>query len=390
MKGVELLKTALGMIIRSLDKEEEVLRFIDNAEKYGHKLDCVVVAYNHTLDPRVASAINDRIPLFAIDTGKPDYCSEQFRRRGMSYAAARALLQRPVDPRFGLVPYGFNRNMVIIEAILRGIELLFFVDNDVYPMTLKPAPGGHAAEDIDFFGGHLEHLRSGSQITTGEYSGYNILPPVSFPGMDYLLHGLQKSDMLEYWQDCANHRCLTMQSDDRATQLCTKILGGNTAFTLSAFFDLPPFFSTSYIHDGELYLARGEDTVLGLGIAVSGTVCTDVKLFPLHDTYKNYPEEPDLVGDPMTQERFYYACTGWVGRNPFYNYLRGNDVKSIREFQRDQLERGIPALVESTSNQRFANVLKAFDTSWDSLGRYISEYDVLLSAWKEFMRGAFA
>ena len=382
-----MLNIALGMIVKNLDKEEEVLRFIDNAEKFGHKLDCVIVAYNQRVDARAANCINDRIPLFAVDINNPEYCAEQFRRRGISFDATQILLKCPVESCFNLVPYGYNRNMVVIEAMLRGIDILFFVDNDVYPVTLVPTPDSHTKQEIDFFGAHLDQLKSGSLITTGEYSGYNILPPASFPGMDDLLHGLQKSDMLEYWQDSMNHKTLTVQSDDRTPIPCTKILGGNTAFSLSAFSTLPPFFSTSYMRDGELFLGRGEDTVLGLGIAVSGTTCTDIKLYPLHDTYKTYPQVPDLKSDTKAQERFYYACTGWVGRNPFYNYLRGNDVKSIREFQREELERGLRALAEYTSYAKYNTVIENFEISWDSLGRYIAEYDMLLGAWKEFLKG---
>ena len=289
------------MIVKNLDNEEEVLRFIDNAEKYGHKLDCVIIAYNQRFDTRAANCISERIPLFAININNPDYCSEEFRRRGVSLNATQTLLKCPVETGYGLVPYGYNRNIVVIEAMLRGVDILFFVDNDVYPVTLAPTPSGHVKQEIDFFGAHFEQLKSGSLITTGEYSGYNILPPASFPGMDDLLHGLQKSDMFEYWQDSGNHRTLTLQSEDRKPISCTKILGGNTAFTLSAFSTLPPFFSTSYMRDGELFLGRGEDTVLGLGIAVSGTTCTDIKLYPLHDTYKTYPEEPDLKDDVSAQ-----------------------------------------------------------------------------------------
>ena len=380
------MKTALGMIVKSVNSDEAVIRFVDNAEKNGHKLDCVIVAYSHNLDATAANNISKRIPFFAIDIMNPGFCAKQFRRLGMSAASVKTLLECPVDTAFGLVPYGYNRSLVIIEAILRGVDILFFVDDDIYPSSLAMTPEGIKLVDLDFFGAHLEYLRSGSPITTGEYGGYNILPHASFDGMEELLRGLQKSEMLEYWQDSGVHRCLAARPLEHTPVPCTKILGGNTAITLSLFSKLPPFFSSSYIVDDELFLNRGEDTVLGLGIAVSGVVCTDIGLYPLHDTYKNYPAEPDLRGDPGDQERFYYACTGWVGRNPFYNYLLGNDVKSVREFQRERLERGLAALADYTSNPRFLNVLKNFDVSWNSLVRYIGEYERVLEAWEEFIQ----
>ena len=380
------MKIALGMIVKNLDKEEELMRFIDNAEKYGHKLECVIVAYAKRLDPRAVHNINKKVPLFAININQPDFAIDQFRRRGISPNAIQTLLECPVGNSLGLVPYGYNRNLVLIEAILREVDILLFTDNDVYPKTVKTTPDGPVNEDIDFFGAHLENLKSGSQITTGEYSGYNILPQAVFDGMDDLLHGLQKSDMLTYWQNSGTHRCLTVRPPEHTPIPCSKILGGNTAMTLSAFKNLPPFFSSSYMVGDELFLCRGEDTLLGLSIAKSGTVCTDIGLYPLHDTYKNYPLEPDLRNDPKTQERFYYACTGWVGRNPFYNYLRGEHTESTKEYQREKLERGLRALASYTSNPRYYSVLRNFDVSWGELGRYINEYEQVLEAWDELIK----
>ena len=379
------MKLALGLIMKSLNSDAEVMRFIDNAEKYGHALECVFVAYSQNLSPRAEESIRNKIPFYPIDIRDPGYCIDQFRRRGISDTSARTLLECPVDTGIGLVPYGFNRTIVTIEAILRGVDVLFFVDYDVYPSVLKQSSGGRVIEEVDFFGEHLKHLNSGSQITTGEYSGYNILPPASFDGMGDLLNGLQKPEMIEYWQSSGTHRCLTYQTPVREPKPCTKILGGNTGIKLSAFSTLPPFFSSYYTIGDELFLCRGEDTVLGLGIAKSGVVCTDIGLNPLHDTYFGYPDEPDLLGDQSVQSRFYYACTGWVGRNPFLNHIRGSDMESVREYQRKTLEQGLTALSEYTSNPRFISVLNNFDVSWNNLGRYISEYETVLEAWSEFL-----
>jgi hypothetical protein len=89
----------------------------------------------------------------------------------------------------------------------------------------------------------------------------------------------------------------------------------------------------------------------------------------------------------LTQERFYYACTGWVGRNPLLNYMLGNDIKTTRENQREHLERGLRALAGYTSNPRYYSVLRNFDASWDNLGRYINEYERISESWYNFMEG---
>ena len=378
------MKIALGMIIRSLESDAELMGFLTNAEKYGHKLDGVIVAYTHQLDPRAEQRIKKKLPFYSIDIKNPRYCYEQFRRRAIPDSAAATLLECPIDTKGGLVPYGYNRTIVVMEAILRGFDTLFFVDSDVYPTVLKKRPEGVAEEDVDFFGAHLEHLQSGSQVTTGEYSGYNILPPASFDHMDDLLAGLQKPEMLDYWQSSETHRSLMLQPPEAAAKPCSKILGGNCAIALTAFNALPPFFSSYYTLGGEIFLCRGEDTLLGAVISKSEAVCTDVGINPLHDTYKDYPKEPDLRDDPATQERFYYACTGWVGRNPLMSYILGADLQETRETQRERLALGLRALVGYTTNRRFHGVLRNFDASWDNLGRYINEYELVLEAWEEF------
>ncbi|MCL2202195.1 MAG: hypothetical protein FWB75_09540, partial [Oscillospiraceae bacterium] len=257
-------------------------------------------------------------------------------------------------------------------------------DSDVYPVVLGHGGGSFVKEEADFFGAHLEHLRAGAEVTTAEYSGYNILPPASFDGMADLAAGVQKEDKVAFWQKSPEHKTLTLQPRERVVKPCAKILGGNAAVKLGAFSKLPPFFSSHYDLNGETFLARGEDTLLGLGIERSGLTCTDIALHILHDTYKDFPKEPDLKCDKSVQERFYYACTGWVGRNPFMNHLLGSDLKATREYQRERLAPGLASLAKYTSNPKFNTVLGNFDKSWDNVGRYVNEYEQTLEAWGEF------
>ena len=371
------------MIIRSLDSDKELTRFIENATSHGHKLDSAIAAYSHKIDTEAERKLSEKLRFHAVNINDARYCHDQFHRRGITGTATKTLLESPLDTRSGLVPYGYNRTIVVLEALLRGADILIFADSDVYPATLKKTNNGPTAEEIDYFGTHLKHLNSGSQVTTGEYSGYNILPKATFDGMEDLLAGLQKTEMLEYWQNSATHKCLTIKPDGHKAKASTKILGGNLGIKLSAFTNLPPFFSTYYTQDGETFLSRGEDTVLGMGIAKNGIACTDVGLYPLHDTYKDYPAEPDLKNDKTVQERFYYACTGWVGRNPFLNYLQGSDIQATKEHQRESLERGLKALAKYTKNPKYNSVIRNFETSWDSLAQYINEYERLLEAWDE-------
>ena len=41
---------ALGMIVRDFVSAEPILAFLDNAEKFGHGISHVIVAYSHRFD----------------------------------------------------------------------------------------------------------------------------------------------------------------------------------------------------------------------------------------------------------------------------------------------------------------------------------------------------
>lgn len=41
------MKIAIGMVVRNLLSASPLTEFLDNAEKYGHPIDRVIVAYSH-------------------------------------------------------------------------------------------------------------------------------------------------------------------------------------------------------------------------------------------------------------------------------------------------------------------------------------------------------
>ena len=384
------MKVALGMIVRNLNSDLGIMNFIENAEKYGHKLDCVILAHALKNDPVAEQNIRKKIPLHTIDISNPIYSEEQMVRRGIPENVKRTLITCPVDTKKGLVPYGFNRTAVAIEAILREVDVLFFTDSDIVPSVLKKTSSGSALEEIDLFGSHLAHLNSGSDATTGEYSGYNILPPAQFDHMEDLLMGVQKDSMISYWQTSSEHKCLVHQPDEIIVKPSNKVLGGNMAIKLPVFKELPPFFSCVYTYNDEMFLCRGEDTVLGLELQQLNFTCTDIGVYPMHDTFDSYPQQPDLQNGPKVQERLYYALTGWVGRNPFLNHILGKDLESKREHQRTHLEIGLDALSKYTSNPKYKTVLGNFDESWRSINRYIEEFERTYEAWRVFTEIALA
>jgi len=191
--------------------------------------------------------------------------------------------------------------------------------------------------------------------------------------------------MLDFWKSSMDHRCFIVQPQPELTRRSTKVLGGNTGFRLSAFRVLPPFFAPFYTDGEDYFLARGEDTGLTPYIIRTNTVCTDIQTYIYHDTYDGFTTAPDLKNDAAVQKRFYYACTGWIGRNPFLCALLGENEQETRGYERSRLVVGSAALADYTANPAFNTLIEKFDISWDNSGRYMEDYERTLEAWSEFM-----
>jgi hypothetical protein len=287
----------------------------------------------------------------------------------------------------GLVPYGFNRNTVVMAAALTGTDILIFVDSDVKPEMLRRDPDGALwFQAVDFAGRHLRALSQGADISTSEYSGYRILPPARMQDMEPLLIGLQKEDMLSYWRSSAEHQCLAVSENaEPAVGPTQKVLGGNLGMRLSSLSRLPPFFSPTYLVSDTLFLARGEDTLIGLEAGRRGLQCMDIDTLIFHDTFGQFPKVPDLESDREIQLRIFYACTGWLGRNPFMNWLSGQDVEKERQAREQHLERGAAALFRYTKNPIFLNLPRNFRAAYDGLPEMKRQYSRTMEAWNEFV-----
>ncbi len=378
-------KTAIGMITRTLDENNSLISFIQNARKYNHEIDKVIVVVCSSYDEKHFALLKSLTDIIMIDANDLTNYYSRLDKLGMSQNSIIELLgQKPLGER-KLIPYGYARNLIVMEAMLSGEDELVFIDSDVRPEVLINNGEDYTFKEVDYIGSHLKYLRSGSVITTSEYSGYNILPPARFDGMEELLIGLGKENMREYWLSSEKHKSLNLQNDTKPISDVIKVLGGNCAFKTEVFYSITPFFSSYYQLDGEYLLSRGEDTTLSEAIKRLGIKCTDINVNIFHDTYGNFPEEPDLKNDPLIQERFFYACTGWIGRNPFYDFLKR--IISNKRIRKVNLNIGVKALCRYTGNDKFLLLNDAFYNSALSRDTYIARYMALKNAWKEFVKG---
>lgn len=381
------MKISLGIITKHFNTLEPVDEFLNNASKYNHKIYSVIIVYSHSCDFRLVENLKEKVKIFLIKINNAPQIKQQLIKMGVSQESINILLDCPSLKKYGVVPYGLNRNYVVIQALLTGSEGLFFVDTDVYPKVLVKEGDEVKGKEIDFFGRHLEYLKKEEVIiTTSDYSGYYIIPPLKFEGMKELFIGVQKEKAYEFLMESSKHKCLIVDNyKDRRVFETDKILGGNVAIKLNAFMELPPFFSIVYNINGENVLSRGEDTLLGVKLREVNKKCIDIDTKIFHNTFGNYPEVPDIRNHNPIKDRFYYSCLGWIGRNPFLNWLRGKDLGEIKNRQKENILIGSKAIASYLDDERFLALPEALEISYNNLESVIQEYDRTLKSWNEFM-----
>lgn len=382
-------KIALGMITRHFNDARPILEFIENARKYGHDVHRVIAAYSHSKDDDAVAVVNKHTRLDLLNASEPEVLHTELQNFGITEATANSLLEIPAGGFGGEIPYGVYRNAVLFKALLADIDYLLFFDTDVAPKALtrldKMKPQWL---EIDFVGTHMRSLRKQHvAATTSEYSGYYIIPPMSFPGMGELLNGLGKGMALEYMEDCHDHHCLNLAPmTPGLPRPTTKPLGGNLGLDLKQPWRLAPFYSTLYTFSGMTIKGRGEDTLLGQAISASSGNIMDIDLRIFHDTYNDFPNVPD-IRKKSVRDRFYWACMGWIGRNPFLSWyldqqgVLESDWRSETTLQRIGLEIGGDQVAAYLNDNRFRRLGAAFEASFANLPGEIQQYQRLMLSW---------
>lgn len=387
-------KIAFALITRRVDDASTSMRFLNNARRHGHHIDRIIIAYSHGVDREIVETLQREVKVDLICAHGDDNLRQRLQVLGLGSDAVDALLDVHSWSCCHEVPYGAYRNAVLFEAILQGVDYLLFFDSDVKPSVLISLKDGQPHwQEIDFVGIHLAHLaRPEILATTSEYSGYYIIPPMAFEGLSDLLIGLGKELSLDYMTVCDIHGCLNLGSQIPGPSVPTdKLLGGNLGLSLKQPWNLVPFFSTVYEFDDRCIKGRGEDTLLGQALSGNEGQLLDVDLRIFHDTYDDFPTSPDIFRKDV-QARFYNACLGWIGRNPFLTWFRSKmslkeDLfKEEMRRQADGLSVGGKEAARFFENPKFERLPEALEASMAVLHESIERYRRLVGGWGELIK----
>ncbi|MEE9512448.1 MAG: hypothetical protein V3V46_00100, partial [Anaerolineales bacterium] len=67
MSNLGTSKIALGLITRDLHDPMPIIRFLDNAKKFGHRIDQVIVAYSHGVSKEAVAPIEERTGITIVE-----------------------------------------------------------------------------------------------------------------------------------------------------------------------------------------------------------------------------------------------------------------------------------------------------------------------------------
>ena len=383
-------KIAFGIITRELKKLSPLTDFLDNALKYGHYIDKLIIGYQIYVDPGIIKHLEKYCEVILIQRGNCPFLINSLKKLGLSNEETEILLATPFLEKYGMVAYGTSRNYNLLTAIFSDIRYLYFFDTDIFPKILnRNEKNEYFFEDIDFVGSHLKYLKQSEDVvvTTSDYTGYYIIPRMDFPDLEKLLVGVQKENSYEYIKTVDSP--VVQEQYLKNIRPTNKILGGNLAIDLNKIEMLPPFFSTTLVIDDECIKGRGEDTLFGPLINKSNGLCLDIDLLIFHNCFGDFPEKPEITIQKNI-DRFYYACMGWIIRNPFYNWLHSEYIRDLEKVETKQrleaLKIGSKAAAEYFMDKRFLKLPRAFEMAYTKLDQDIEYFNRLMETWDKMKR----
>ncbi len=383
-------KTAFGIITRELKEASPLIDFLENAKKFGHRIDKFIIGYQISFDPEIIKWLEKYCEVILVQRGNYPFLENSLKKIGFSNREVEILLATPFLNKYGMVAYGTSRNYNLLTAIFSDIHYLYFFDTDIFPKILnRNEKNDYFFEEIDFVGSHLKYLKQNEDVvvTTSDYTGYYIIPRMDFPGLKELLIGVQKENSFDYITSIdtpvIQEKC---QQNIRPTN---KILGGNLALDLSKLDMISPFFSTTLVIDDECIKGRGEDTLFGPLINKSHGRCLDIDLLIFHNCFGDFPHKPE-ISKQKNIDRFYYACMGWIIRNPFYNWLHSDYIGDLDKVDTNErlaaLKIGSKIAAVFFKDKRFLKLPRAFEMAYAKLEKDVENFYRLFEVWEKMKR----
>ncbi|TKJ17625.1 hypothetical protein CEE44_03785 [Candidatus Woesearchaeota archaeon B3_Woes] len=301
--------------------------------------------------------------------------------------------------------YCSQKNRAILDALLKGVEHILFLDDDEY--FVAPFQNGGMLDWVeqDVFGAHLQH-NSDADITNGAHTGY--FSPIP-SDIEYSLEEEVRRTLGEIFS-------IGNEVIDRETfiNIRKSIIYGDDVFLRNGHHEIPEkkgvrtlsggniTLNASSIRSGKIppyynpYGARGEDAILGMQIPDLSIL--KIPVYTFHDpfqkywqiTQRQYPEEIEPIEViPGTIDRFCKACIGWIKYAPFLIQLTSQDEQEYREriAAMEQPLKEIGSEINRQLNWKEFDQMAPILLAYDSRSRQdIQDLKIAKGAWAEIVQ----
>ena len=99
------MKIAIGMIVRNLISVHPLTDFLDNAEKYDHPIERVIVVYSHEADSEAIQELQRKAKVSLIRLQNYERAHMVLKQLGVRFSSIQQLLFCPLIDTHGLIPY---------------------------------------------------------------------------------------------------------------------------------------------------------------------------------------------------------------------------------------------------------------------------------------------
>ena len=299
--------------------------------------------------------------------------------------------------------YAAQRNMILYQAMQKGMDYLIFFDDDEYPMAVTNSNSSGVAlwSGQQVIEAHVKYLQF-SDITNGYHCGY--VSPLPSLDMDGILDGETfrrfvsaiSSDVLKWDQvleimgnggvTYADKAVLTANAPVLVEEECGAkfITGGNLGMNLTDRHKVAPFYNPPG--------ARGEDSFLST--CLGDHTVKRIPAYTFHDGFSMYSnllrgvlptnlKAVTLYDSRAVAQRFLRACVGWVRYKPLYTRItQPQDWEAVLARAEADLEETLPNVCAYFNDQRFAGILDELRSYSRDVETHLAQFDRVRSLWE--------
>ena len=243
--------------------------------------------------------------------------------------------------------YGFGnkKNIILLNAILKGYDMVLFWDDDEYPVICMQNDTSVVWQNTDILTAHLREISNGADVATGFWTGH-VFPTI--PDIHKILHyntatllgealGLgtethSRNSFVDPTLWFHIGKLIPEINEIKAINGGKWVSGGNISVNVQSVLEgiVPPYYTPVD--------SRGDDTIFSMHLSRAKVMSVPSGAY--HDMYldypkicrENFPKNPGFIegNNEKYMSRFAFALRAWLAYAPLFIKLKGDGTyKSV-------------------------------------------------------------